>query len=141
MALCRTCEVQGACLAWALDVGDCHGVWGGTTPRERRAMLVAWRAVSRPEDTADTPPATVTAPSVTAASVTAPVVAVASVTAPVVAAAGPVSQAAGPVPVSAAGRAGRRLGLVPEQRSTRSLEHRQADSRRTDGDLAHRVAS
>jgi WhiB family transcriptional regulator, redox-sensing transcriptional regulator len=43
IALCRTCEVQGACLAWALEVGDCHGVWGATTPRERRAMLVAWR--------------------------------------------------------------------------------------------------
>jgi hypothetical protein len=44
VALCRTCDVQGACLAWALQVGDCHGVWGATTPRERRAMLVAWRA-------------------------------------------------------------------------------------------------
>jgi WhiB family transcriptional regulator, redox-sensing transcriptional regulator len=44
IALCRTCDVQGPCLAWALEVGDCHGVWGGTTPRERRAMLVAWRA-------------------------------------------------------------------------------------------------
>jgi hypothetical protein len=44
MALCRTCEVQGSCLAWALDVGDCYGVWGATTPRERRAMLVAWRS-------------------------------------------------------------------------------------------------
>jgi WhiB family transcriptional regulator, redox-sensing transcriptional regulator len=43
VALCRTCDVQGACLAWALEVGDCHGVWGATTPRERRAMLVAWR--------------------------------------------------------------------------------------------------
>jgi hypothetical protein len=43
VALCRTCEVQGACLAWALEAGDCHGVWGATTPRERRAMLVAWR--------------------------------------------------------------------------------------------------
>lgn len=43
IALCRTCDVQGPCLAWALDVGDCHGVWGGTTPRERRAMLIAWR--------------------------------------------------------------------------------------------------
>lgn len=43
VALCRTCDVQGACLAWALDVGDCHGIWGATTPRERRAMLVAWR--------------------------------------------------------------------------------------------------
>lgn len=47
VALCRTCEVQGSCLAWALDVGDCHGVWGGTTPRERRAMLVAWRSLVR----------------------------------------------------------------------------------------------
>jgi WhiB family transcriptional regulator, redox-sensing transcriptional regulator len=44
VALCRTCDVQGPCLAWALEAGDCHGVWGGTTPRERRAMLVAWRA-------------------------------------------------------------------------------------------------
>ena len=42
-ALCGTCSVQGPCLAWALQVGDCHGVWGATTPRERRAMLVAWR--------------------------------------------------------------------------------------------------
>jgi WhiB family transcriptional regulator, redox-sensing transcriptional regulator len=44
VALCHTCEVQGSCLAWALEVGDCHGVWGATTPRERRAMLVAWRS-------------------------------------------------------------------------------------------------
>ena len=44
VALCRTCDVQGACLAWALQVGDCHGVWGATTPRERRAMLVAWHS-------------------------------------------------------------------------------------------------
>ncbi len=43
VALCGTCDVQGPCLAWALQAGDCHGVWGGTTPRERRAMLVAWR--------------------------------------------------------------------------------------------------
>src|SRR5258706_15508764 len=74
VALCRTCDVQGACLAWALDVGDCHGVWGGTTPRERRAMLVAWRAVSRPEDTPDTPPVTGTAPAVTASARPPPVV-------------------------------------------------------------------
>ncbi len=48
VALCRTCDVQGSCLAWALDVGDCHGVWGATTPRERRAMLVAWRSEAEP---------------------------------------------------------------------------------------------
>ncbi|HET9519388.1 MAG TPA: WhiB family transcriptional regulator [Actinoplanes sp.] len=43
VALCGACDVQGPCLAWALSVGDCHGIWGATTPRERRAMLVAWR--------------------------------------------------------------------------------------------------
>lgn len=56
VALCRTCDVQGACLAWALEVGDCHGVWGATTPRERRAMLVAWRSdVPSPSLTGATP--------------------------------------------------------------------------------------
>jgi WhiB family transcriptional regulator, redox-sensing transcriptional regulator len=56
VALCRTCEVQGPCLAWALEVGDCHGVWGATTPRERRAMLVAWRAdVHGSQDSDDLP--------------------------------------------------------------------------------------
>ena len=42
MALCRTCPVLGSCLAWALQAGDLHGVWGGTTARERRAMAVVW---------------------------------------------------------------------------------------------------
>jgi hypothetical protein len=57
VALCRSCDVQGACLAWALEVGDCHGVWGGTTPRERRAMLAAWRGqVSRGAETVEAGP-------------------------------------------------------------------------------------
>lgn len=43
LAVCRRCEVQGACLAAALDAEDANGVWGATTPRERRAMLVVWR--------------------------------------------------------------------------------------------------
>ena len=43
LALCRRCAVLGSCLAWALDAGDRYGVWGGTTPRERRAMTVVWR--------------------------------------------------------------------------------------------------
>jgi hypothetical protein len=55
LALCRSCDVQGACLAWALDQGDCNGVWGGTTPRERRAMLVAWRSENAPEPAAAMP--------------------------------------------------------------------------------------
>ena len=56
IALCRTCEVQGPCLAWALDEGDCHGVWGGTTPRERRAMLVAWQGQPQREIEDGPPP-------------------------------------------------------------------------------------
>ncbi|HEU0241437.1 MAG TPA: WhiB family transcriptional regulator [Micromonosporaceae bacterium] len=51
LALCRSCEVQGACLAWALNAGDCHGVWGATTPRERRAMAVVWRGEADAEPT------------------------------------------------------------------------------------------
>ncbi|QSB15690.1 WhiB family transcriptional regulator [Natronosporangium hydrolyticum] len=44
VAMCRPCPVQGACLAWALQAGDLHGVWGGTTARERRAMAVVWHS-------------------------------------------------------------------------------------------------
>ena len=43
LSFCQSCEVQASCLAAALNAGDCEGVWGATTPRERRAMLVAWR--------------------------------------------------------------------------------------------------
>ncbi|MFI5842755.1 WhiB family transcriptional regulator [Catenuloplanes sp. NPDC051500] len=50
IAMCGSCDVQGACLAWALEVGDCHGVWGGTTPRERRAMLRVWQEQVRDDD-------------------------------------------------------------------------------------------
>jgi hypothetical protein len=59
VSLCRTCPVQGSCLAWALEAGDLHGVWGATTVRERRAMAVVWRsgdldpAVPSPRDGAD----------------------------------------------------------------------------------------
>jgi WhiB family redox-sensing transcriptional regulator len=49
MALCQACPVQGSCLAWALQAGDLHGVWGGTTARERRAMAVVWQGQRRPD--------------------------------------------------------------------------------------------
>jgi len=47
LALCSNCPVQARCLAWALDAGDRNGVWGGTTPRERRAMILAWKDAVR----------------------------------------------------------------------------------------------
>ena len=160
VALCRTCEVQGACLAWALDVGDCHGVWGATTPRERRAMLVAWRAAEGAEESL------VGAPAPVAATVAATSHAQAASPAPAVTlAAGQVREPAlvrepaqgaeqtGTVTeersatqiraaqVGQAVRPSRPLGRVPDQRGPRSLEHRPVEHHRGDGELVERVAS
>ncbi|MEV7654598.1 WhiB family transcriptional regulator [Streptomyces anulatus] len=33
---CRACEVQPDCLAYALNTGQRHGVWGGLGERELR---------------------------------------------------------------------------------------------------------
>jgi WhiB family transcriptional regulator, redox-sensing transcriptional regulator len=41
--ICRACPVQIQCLAWALQNGVTDGVWGGTTPDERRMI----RSLSR----------------------------------------------------------------------------------------------
>ena len=36
--VCRRCAVAGDCLMFALDERLDHGIWGGTTPRERRRL-------------------------------------------------------------------------------------------------------
>ena len=36
--VCDTCEVRDACLEWALDAKQDHGVWGGLTEDERRSL-------------------------------------------------------------------------------------------------------
>ncbi|WP_263977102.1 WhiB family transcriptional regulator [Streptomyces sp. NK08204] len=38
-AVCTGCAVRTECLAYALDNRIEHGVWGGMTDRERRALL------------------------------------------------------------------------------------------------------
>lgn len=38
-AVCTGCPVRTECLAYALDHRIDHGVWGGMTDRERRALL------------------------------------------------------------------------------------------------------
>lgn len=43
-AVCARCPVRTDCLAWALRVGEAHGVWGGTTPEERRFLRREFRA-------------------------------------------------------------------------------------------------
>ena len=36
-AICATCRVRRECLAFALQTGQIHGIWGGTTEHERAA--------------------------------------------------------------------------------------------------------
>jgi WhiB family redox-sensing transcriptional regulator len=38
-AICRACAVQAACLDYALQIREPHGIWGGLTENERRAEL------------------------------------------------------------------------------------------------------
>lgn len=37
-AVCLACPVRSACLAYALEHREPHGVWGGLSPRERRKL-------------------------------------------------------------------------------------------------------
>lgn len=43
-SFCARCPVAEACLQYALDRGEAHGVWGGMTEGERRAELARRRA-------------------------------------------------------------------------------------------------
>ncbi|MFI6639016.1 WhiB family transcriptional regulator [Streptomyces sp. NPDC050504] len=49
--VCAGCPVRTECLAYALDHRIDHGVWGGMTERERRALLrrrptvTSWRGL------------------------------------------------------------------------------------------------
>lgn len=37
-AVCRRCDVRDECLEFALSTGQDHGVWGGMSEEERRAL-------------------------------------------------------------------------------------------------------
>jgi WhiB family redox-sensing transcriptional regulator len=39
--ICSTCPVQRACLDYALEIREPHGIWGGLNEHERREMLAA----------------------------------------------------------------------------------------------------
>lgn len=42
-AICDTCPVQPECLHHALTQPEKHGIWGGTTPRQRQQIRMAKR--------------------------------------------------------------------------------------------------
>lgn len=44
--VCRWCDVAGECLGWAMDSDVRDGIWGGTTPEERRGVLREQTAAS-----------------------------------------------------------------------------------------------
>lgn len=37
-AVCARCPVMAECLQWALSTGEDHGIWGGMSEYERRAL-------------------------------------------------------------------------------------------------------
>jgi WhiB family redox-sensing transcriptional regulator len=37
-AICRECDVQAECLAYAITNGETHGIWGGKAREERLAI-------------------------------------------------------------------------------------------------------
>ena len=37
--VCKRCDVREACLQWALDAGQDHGVWGGLSEDERAELV------------------------------------------------------------------------------------------------------
>lgn len=41
-AICATCPVADECLTWAMESGQAEGIWGGHTPKERRALRRGW---------------------------------------------------------------------------------------------------
>lgn len=48
--ICAACEVQVECLAEALDRREAHGIWAGTTVRQRRRL---WQSSTNATDATD----------------------------------------------------------------------------------------
>ena len=40
-AICGLCAVRGQCLKFAVERGEAHGIWGGTSESERRVRIGA----------------------------------------------------------------------------------------------------
>ncbi|WP_436759390.1 WhiB family transcriptional regulator [Streptosporangium sp. V21-05] len=42
-AVCRSCPISPACLAYALERAEPEGIWAGLTPQERRTIRTRTR--------------------------------------------------------------------------------------------------
>jgi WhiB family redox-sensing transcriptional regulator len=47
-AVCARCPAAAECRDWALRAGEPVGIWGGTTPEERRALRRARQPRAQP---------------------------------------------------------------------------------------------
>jgi hypothetical protein len=47
--VCATCPVRQPCLDYAISNRITHGIWGGLTERERRALRSGWVSATRRE--------------------------------------------------------------------------------------------
>lgn len=45
-AICGQCPHREPCLEWAVETGQAHGVWGGTSAYERAALIEQRKAES-----------------------------------------------------------------------------------------------
>lgn len=45
--VCAECPVKQECLEYAFVTNERHGIWGGTSERERRRLRQAWTAKQR----------------------------------------------------------------------------------------------
>lgn len=49
LAICSQCSVSAECLSEALRLGETLGIWGGTTPEQRKELLLHIAARQRRE--------------------------------------------------------------------------------------------
>lgn len=48
--ICATCSAVSECLAYALEIGEKHGIWGGLNEIERQQLLQTPQELRNPHD-------------------------------------------------------------------------------------------
>ena len=45
ISICRNCPIKDLCLAYAVEAKERFGIWGGTTPAQRKRLKVSKKLV------------------------------------------------------------------------------------------------